>query len=39
MRKWLYGLAALLLIGGIAFFGFLPGYVEASMNQIDGKPL
>jgi membrane dipeptidase len=39
MRKWLYGLAALLLIGGIAFFGFLPGYIEASMNQIDGKPL
>jgi membrane dipeptidase len=39
MRKWLYGLAALLLIGGIALFGFLPGYVEASMNRIDGKPL
>jgi membrane dipeptidase len=39
MRKWLWGLAALLLVGAIGFFGFLPGYVEASMNQIDGKPL
>jgi membrane dipeptidase len=39
MRKWLWGLAALLLVGAIGFFGFLPGYVEASMNTIDGKPL
>jgi membrane dipeptidase len=39
MRKWLWGLAALLLVGAIGFFGFLPGYVEASMNRIDGKPL
>ncbi len=31
----------LVLIGAatIGFFGFLPGYVESSMNQIDGQPL
>jgi membrane dipeptidase len=39
MRKWLWGVGAVLLVGTIGFFGFLPGYVDASMNQIDGKPL
>jgi membrane dipeptidase len=39
MRKWLWGLAALLLVSAIGFFGFAPGYVEGSMNRIDGKPL
>jgi membrane dipeptidase len=39
MRKWLWGVGAVLLVAAIGFFGFLPGYVEASMNQIDGKPL
>ena len=39
MRKWLLGVGALLVIAAIGLFGFLPGYVEASMNQIDGKPL
>jgi membrane dipeptidase len=39
MRKFLWGLAALLLVGAIGFFGFAPAYVEGSMNQIDGKPL
>jgi membrane dipeptidase len=39
MRKWLLGVGAVLLVAAIGFFGFLPGYVEASMNQIDGKPL
>jgi membrane dipeptidase len=39
MRKWLWGVGALLLVAVIGFFGFLPGYVESSMNQIDGKPL
>ena len=39
MRKWTVGVGALLLVAAIGFFGFLPGYVEASMNQIDGKPL
>jgi membrane dipeptidase len=39
MRKWLLGLGALLIVAAIGFFGFLPGYVEGSMNRIDGKPL
>lgn len=39
MRKWLLGVGALLLVAAIGFFGFLPGYVESSMNQIDGKAL
>jgi membrane dipeptidase len=39
MRKWLLGVGALLLVAAIGFFGFLPGYVEASMNKIDGKSL
>jgi membrane dipeptidase len=39
MRKWLLGVGALLLVAAIGFFGFLPGYVEGSMNKIDGKPL
>jgi membrane dipeptidase len=38
-RKIGWGVFALLLIGAIGFFGFLPGYVEGSMNRIDGKPL
>ena len=39
MRKLLWGVGALLLIAAIGFFGFAPGAIEASMNQIDGKPL
>jgi membrane dipeptidase len=39
MRKWLWGLGALLAVGAIGLFGFAPGYVEGSMNRIDGKPL
>ncbi len=39
MRKWPLGIGALLLVAAIGFFGFMPGYVEASMNKIDGKPL
>jgi membrane dipeptidase len=39
MRKWILGLAALLVVAAAGFFGILPGYVEASMNKIDGKPL
>ena len=31
--------AALLGIAAIGFFGFAPGYIEGSMNAIDGKPL
>jgi len=40
IRRWVViGLAILLLVAGIGFFGFAPGYVESSMNRIDGKPL
>ena len=39
MRKWLLGIGASLLFVAIGFFGFLPGYVEGSMNRIDGKSL
>ncbi len=38
-RRLIWGSVTLLLIAAIGFFGFLPGYVEGSMNQIDGKPL
>ena len=33
------GLLALIGIAAIGFFGFAPGYVERSMNMIDGQPL
>ena len=39
MRKFFWGIVALLLIGAVGFFGIAPGYVEASMNKVDGKPL
>ena len=39
MRKIFWGMAALLIVAAAGFFGFAPGYVEASMNRIDGKPL
>lgn len=39
MRKWIWGIAALLAVGGAGFFGIAPGYVEASMNKVDGKTL
>jgi microsomal dipeptidase-like Zn-dependent dipeptidase len=29
----------LIVAAALGFFGFLPGYVEGSMNQIDGNPL
>jgi membrane dipeptidase len=38
-KKALWIFALLLAIGGIGFFGFAPGYVEGSMNRIDGKQL
>jgi microsomal dipeptidase-like Zn-dependent dipeptidase len=34
MRKWLLGIAALLLIGVVAFFILAPGMVEKSMNKV-----
>jgi membrane dipeptidase len=39
MRKRVWIPAVLLGIAAIGFFGFAPGYVEGSMNAIDGKPL
>ena len=39
MRKFLWAIIALIVIGAIGFFGFAPGYVEGSMNKVDGKPL
>ena len=35
MRKWLLGVAALLLVAAIAFFIIAPGYVENSMNKVE----
>lgn len=39
MRKRIGIPLALIGVAAIGFFGFAPGYVEGSMNQIDGKPL
>jgi membrane dipeptidase len=38
-KKALWIFALLLAIGSIGFFGVAPGYVEGSMNSVDGKPL
>lgn len=39
MRKWLWGLAALLVLAGIGFFGIAPPIVEAGMNKVAPAPL
>lgn len=39
MRKRVWIPLALIGAAAIGFFGIVPGYVEGSMNQIDGKPL
>jgi len=39
MRKKIWIPATLIAVAAVGFFGFAPGYVEGSMNQIDGKPL
>ncbi|MBD3730858.1 MAG: dipeptidase [Sphingomonadales bacterium] len=39
VRRIALSLLALLAIGAALFFGFAPGWVEASMNKVDGKPL
>jgi len=39
MRKLIWVPVALAIVAALGFFGFAPGYVEGSMNQIDGKPL
>jgi membrane dipeptidase len=38
MRKRVWIPAALLAVAALGFFGFAPGYLEASMNKIDGQP-
>ena len=39
MRKRFWMPATLIAAAALGFFGFLPSYVEGSMNQIDGKAL
>jgi membrane dipeptidase len=39
MRKKVWIPLALVAVAAAGFFGIAPGYVESSMNQIDGKPL
>ncbi|MBL0923174.1 MAG: dipeptidase [Sphingomonadaceae bacterium] len=39
MRKKLWIPLALVAVAAIGLFGIAPGYVESSMNRIDGKPL
>jgi len=39
MKRWLLGLAIVLIVAAGAFFGLAPGMTERSLNKIDGKPL
>ena len=39
MRKRFWVPAALLGVAAVGFFGIAPGYLEASMNKVDGKEL
>lgn len=39
MRKLIWIPLALVIVAALGFFGFAPGYVEGSMNKIDGQPL
>jgi microsomal dipeptidase-like Zn-dependent dipeptidase len=39
MNKWLWGLAAVLLLAGIGFFGIAPPIIEAGMNKVEPAPL
>jgi microsomal dipeptidase-like Zn-dependent dipeptidase len=39
MRKRVWIPAALLAVAAIGFFGFVPGYIEAGANKVDGQPL
>lgn len=38
MRKRVWVPLAVLAVAAIGFFGITPGYVESSMNKIDGQP-
>ena len=39
MRKRYWIPLAVIAVAALGFFGVLPGYLESSMNKIDGKPL
>lgn len=39
MKKWLWGLAALLVLAGTGFFGIAPPIVEAGMNKVEPAAL
>ena len=39
MKNWLWGLAALLVLAGIGFFGIVPPIVEAGMNKVEPATL
>ena len=39
MRKKVWIPLALVAVAAVGFFGIAPGYVEGSMNVVDGKPL
>ena len=39
MRKRIWMPLALAGVAAIGFFGIAPGYIEGSMNVVDGKPL
>lgn len=39
MKKWLWGLAALLVLAGIGFFGIAPPIVEAGRNKVEPAAL
>jgi membrane dipeptidase len=39
MRKRVWMPLAFVGLAAVGFFGFAPGYVESSMNVVDGKPL
>ena len=39
MRKRVWIPLTILAVAALGFFGIAPGYLESSMNRIDGKPL
>lgn len=39
MKKWLYGVLTLVVVGVVAFFALAPGIIENSMNKVVAVPL
>lgn len=39
MRKFFWTVIALIVVGAVGLFGIAPGYVERSMNKVDGNAL